>query len=123
MFILGEALRSYVYRRFFVRKKALMPRKKIFACSFKEECTYSFSTFTYMAKKKKVFKTAALAQSNRSREQRLRENLTQAVNGQSRLLHRRKLRYRRWSLCHRRLRTLLCKVLLWIILQEFFSFS
>ena len=41
-----------------------------------------------MAKKKKVFKTAALAQSNRSREQRLRENLTQVVNGQSRLLNR-----------------------------------
>ena len=41
-----------------------------------------------MAKKKKVFKSAALSQANRSREQRLRENLVQVVNGQSRLLNR-----------------------------------
>ena len=41
-----------------------------------------------MAKKKKVFKSAALSQANRSREQRLRENLIQVVNGQSRLLNR-----------------------------------
>jgi hypothetical protein len=41
-----------------------------------------------MAKKKKVFKSAALAQANRSREDRLRETLVQVVGGQSRLLNR-----------------------------------
>jgi hypothetical protein len=41
-----------------------------------------------MAKKKKVFKSAALSQAIRSREQRLRENLIQVVNCLSRLLNR-----------------------------------
>ncbi|SHK36722.1 hypothetical protein [Fibrobacter sp. UWEL] len=41
-----------------------------------------------MAKKKKFFKSPALAQANRSKEDRLRETLTQVVNGTSRLLNR-----------------------------------
>ena len=39
-----------------------------------------------MAKKKKFFKSAALMQANRSREDRLRDNLMQVVSGESRLL-------------------------------------
>ncbi len=39
-------------------------------------------------KKKKVFKSPALAQANRSKEDRLRDTLTQIVSGQSRLLNR-----------------------------------
>ncbi len=49
---------------------------------------YKFSTFACMAKKKKFFKSPALAQANRSKEDRLRETLTQVVSGQSRLLNR-----------------------------------
>lgn len=41
-----------------------------------------------MAKKKKIFKSAALMQANRSKEDKLRETLTQIVSGQSRLLNR-----------------------------------
>ena len=41
-----------------------------------------------MAKKKKFFKTPALAQVNRGKEDRLRETLMQLVNGESRLLNR-----------------------------------
>jgi len=41
-----------------------------------------------MAKKKKFFKSAALTQSNRSKEDRLRDTLTQIVSGESRLLNR-----------------------------------
>lgn len=41
-----------------------------------------------MAKKKKFFKSPALAQANRSKEDRLRETLMQVVSGESRLLNR-----------------------------------
>ncbi|MCF0220782.1 MAG: hypothetical protein HUK19_00665 [Fibrobacter sp.] len=41
-----------------------------------------------MAKKKNFFKSPALSQANRSKEDRLRETLMQVVNGQSRLLNR-----------------------------------
>ncbi|OWV06464.1 hypothetical protein [Fibrobacter sp. UWH3] len=41
-----------------------------------------------MAKKKKFFKSPALAQANRSKEDRLRDTLTQIVSGESRLLNR-----------------------------------
>ena len=41
-----------------------------------------------MAKKKKVWKSPAMAQAMRSKEDKLRETLTQIVSGQSRLLHR-----------------------------------
>lgn len=41
-----------------------------------------------MAKKKKVWKSPALAQANRSKEDRLRDTLTQIVSGESRLLNR-----------------------------------
>lgn len=41
-----------------------------------------------MAKKKKFFKSAALSHANRSREDRLRDNLMQVISGESRLLHR-----------------------------------
>lgn len=41
-----------------------------------------------MAKKKKFFKSAALAQSNRGKEDRLRETLSHVVSGESRLLNR-----------------------------------
>ncbi|MCR5377770.1 MAG: hypothetical protein K6E57_02245 [Fibrobacter sp.] len=41
-----------------------------------------------MAKKKKFFKSAALAQANRGKEDRIRETLSQIVSGESRLLNR-----------------------------------
>lgn len=41
-----------------------------------------------MAKKKKFFKSPALAQANRSKEDKLRETLMQVVSGESRLLNR-----------------------------------
>ena len=41
-----------------------------------------------MAKKKKIWKSPAMAQAMRSKEDKLRETLTQIVSGQSRLLHR-----------------------------------
>lgn len=41
-----------------------------------------------MTKKKKFFKSPALAQANRSKEERIRETLVQVVNGTSRLLNR-----------------------------------